>query len=67
LGRSEISVQEFLQLSFGDVIELDQTIDKPLTMRAGERPKFYVQPGKKGRKLAVQVIENMGKGEGKDE
>ncbi|HET7629067.1 MAG TPA: flagellar motor switch protein FliM [Bacillales bacterium] len=67
LGRSEISVQEFLQLNRGDVIALDQLIDKPLTLSAGNRPKFYVQPGKKGRKMAVQVIENIPKGEGHDE
>lgn len=67
LGESEISVQEFLQLDLGDVIELDQAIDKPLLIRAGEVPKFFAQPGKKGRRLAVQIIERSSKGDEDDE
>lgn len=59
LGESEISVQEFLQLDLGDVIELNQGIDQPLVVKAGNIPKFFVQPGKKGRRMAVQVIETI--------
>lgn len=66
LGESEISVYEFLQLDLGDVIELDQRIDKPLTIRAGELPKFIGQPGKKGRNLAVQIIETIQEGDERD-
>lgn len=67
LGESVISVQEFLQLALGDVIELDQAIDKPLVICAGERPKFLAQPGKKGRRLAVQMIETITEGDEIDE
>lgn len=67
LGQSEISIQEFLQLDLGDVIELDQSIDKPLKVRAGESPKFLAQPGKKGRRLAVQMIETLKEGDVNDE
>ncbi|HET7579071.1 MAG TPA: flagellar motor switch protein FliM [Bacillales bacterium] len=67
LGQSEISVQEFLQLDLGDVIELNQAIDKPMRIRVGEVPKFHVQPGKKGKRLAVQIIERIQEGDGDDE
>ncbi|HET7657979.1 MAG TPA: flagellar motor switch protein FliM [Bacillales bacterium] len=67
LGQSEISVQEFLQLSLGDVIELNQAIDKPLIIRTGEIPKFFVQPGKKGKRLAVQIIEMIKEGDESNE
>lgn len=46
LGTSEISIQEFLMLDVGDVIELNQAIDQPLLIKIGEIPKFLGQPGK---------------------
>ncbi|HEX6923405.1 MAG TPA: FliM/FliN family flagellar motor switch protein, partial [Bacillales bacterium] len=67
LGGSEISVQEFLQLDLGDVIELNQAIDQPLIIRAGEIPKFLGQPGKKGRRMAAQIIEAIEEGDEEDE
>lgn len=67
LGQSEISIQEFLQLALGDVIELDQSIAKPLKICVGEKPKFLAQPGKKGRRLAVQMVETLKEGDISDE
>jgi flagellar motor switch protein FliM len=58
LGTSNISVQDFLMLDTGDVIELNQTIDKPLTVKVGNIPKFVGQPGKANKKLAVQVLDS---------
>ncbi|TFB23204.1 flagellar motor switch protein FliM [Filobacillus milosensis] len=57
LGESAISIEEFLNLSNNDVISLNQKIDEPLLLKANEEPKFYVQPGKKKKNLAVQIIE----------
>ncbi|ARK30990.1 flagellar motor switch protein FliM [Halalkalibacter krulwichiae] len=57
LGRSEISIQEFLQLGVGDVIELNQAIDKPLSVLVGGEHKFNAQPGKMKNQIAVQVTE----------
>lgn len=59
LGESAISVNEFLNLGIGDVIQLDQKIDSPLVVQVGERPKFYAQPGKQKNKMAVQILENI--------
>ncbi|EIJ81491.1 flagellar motor switch protein FliM [Bacillus methanolicus PB1] len=65
LGTSEISIQEFLLLDVGDVIELNQAIDQPLLIKIGEIPKFLGQPGKVNKKLAVQVLDAL-KGEDED-
>lgn len=67
LGESTISIQEFLQLGVGDVIELDQKIDHPLIIKVGSEPKFVGQPGKVKKRLAIQVIDHYNKGGTDDE
>jgi flagellar motor switch protein FliM len=57
LGKSEITVQEFLSLNVGDVIQLDQPINAPLIVKIAENPKFIAQPGKVNKKLAIQIID----------
>lgn len=57
LGQSTITIEEFLNLAQDDVIVLDNKIKDPLILTANDEPKFYVQPGKKNKHLAVQVIE----------
>ncbi|WP_017187652.1 flagellar motor switch protein FliM [Alkalibacillus haloalkaliphilus] len=56
LGESTISINEFLNLNEDDVIMLNQEIDQPLKLFVNDEPKFYVQPGKKKRHMAVQVL-----------
>ncbi|WP_035098207.1 flagellar motor switch protein FliM [Anoxybacteroides tepidamans] len=63
LGTATITIQEFLQLDVGDVIQLDQTIQQPLTIKVGDIPKFIGQPGKVSKKLAVQVLDTLKGGE----
>ncbi len=57
LGRSEITIQEFLHLGVGDVIELDQSIHDPLLVTVEGEKKYYAQPGKMKNKMAVQVTD----------
>ncbi|WP_078554663.1 flagellar motor switch protein FliM [Bacillus alkalicellulosilyticus] len=57
LGRSEITIQDFLYLGIGDVIELNQDISKPLLVHVGGEPKYLGQPGKMKNSVAVQVID----------
>ncbi|MEQ2526492.1 flagellar motor switch protein FliM [Robertmurraya yapensis] len=59
LGGSEISIQDFLMLDVGDVIELNQQIEQPLTIKVGDIPKFVGQPGKLNKKVAVQVLDTL--------
>ncbi len=63
LGRSEITINDFLMLDVGDVIELDQNIHDPLVVKVGDIPKFTAQPGKIHRKLAVQILDLLKGGE----
>lgn len=57
LGNTSISIEDFLMMNIGDVIELDQKIADPLILKVGNLPKFTVQPGKLNKKMAVQVID----------
>ncbi|SDJ72267.1 flagellar motor switch protein FliM [Sediminibacillus albus] len=67
LGESTISISDLLNLKSDDIIQLDQEIDKPLTLRVDNEPKFYVQPGKQKNKVAVQVLEEIQGGNDYDE
>ncbi|WP_456275489.1 flagellar motor switch protein FliM [Bacillus sp. AK128] len=66
LGTSEISINEFLQLGIGDVIQLDHSINSPIIIAVGDEPKFIGQPGKVNKKMAVQIIDQI-KGGNDDE
>ena len=67
LGQSEITVEEFLHLSVGDCIELNQKIDEPIVLKLENTPKFLAQPGKSNKKLAVQILDIIKEGEETDE
>ncbi|MFE8695175.1 flagellar motor switch protein FliM [Cytobacillus sp. FJAT-53684] len=67
LGNSEISIQDFLMLDIGDVIELTKQIDQPLIIKVGDIPKFIGQPGKVNKKLAIQVLDIVKGGDDDDE
>lgn len=67
LGNSELSIEDFLLLDIGDVIELNQKIDQPLSVKIGNIPKFLSQPGKTNRKLAIQILDILKGGESDEE
>ncbi|MGG4395398.1 flagellar motor switch protein FliM [Paenibacillus thiaminolyticus] len=55
LGTSQISVQELMQLSIGDVIALNKPVDSGLTIRVGDRMKYIGTPGVVKERVAVQI------------
>lgn len=57
LGETMITIQDFLLLDVGDVIDLNKQIDAPLTIKVGEIPKYMGQPGKVGKKQAIQILD----------
>lgn len=59
LGNTEISIEDFLLMQIGDVVQLNQKISQPLILNVGGIPKFAVQPGKLKKSMAVQVIESL--------
>lgn len=63
LGSSELSIQDFLYLQQGDVIQLDSSINKPLIIKIGDKPKYTGQPGKLNKKIAVQIIDHLSRGD----
>ncbi len=67
LGETHITIQDFLLLDIGDVIELNKPIDAPLTIKIGGIPKFSGQPGKVGKKLAIQILDILKGGDENDE
>ncbi|PFA67874.1 flagellar motor switch protein FliM [Bacillus sp. AFS015802] len=67
LGQSDITIEEFLMLGIGDVIEMNSRIDDPLIIKVGEIPKFTAQPGKSNKKMAVQILDSLKGGDDDDE
>ncbi|GAA0365123.1 flagellar motor switch protein FliM [Bacillus horti] len=59
LGHSTINVQEFTQLTKGDVIRLNESIGDQLCIKVGHKPKFLAQPGTYKGRVAVQVTEKI--------
>jgi len=55
VGNTTITVKELLELSVGDVIQLDKNINAELEVIVGQRPKFLARPGIFGNKISVQV------------
>ena len=67
LGTADISIQDFLNLTAGDVIELEQPIDNPIVISVGGLPKFLGQAGKVNKKIGIQILENLKGGDENDE
>ncbi|MCZ0702571.1 flagellar motor switch protein FliM [Natronobacillus azotifigens] len=67
LGKTTISVEDLLNLQKDDILHLNQAIEDPLIMQADQEELFYVQPGKKKNKLAVQILEEIKGGNPNDE
>lgn len=55
LGETMVTVQDFLQLTYGDVIPLEQSVHDPICVRVGGYPKFFGRPGSSSGRRAVQV------------
>lgn len=66
LGQSEISIEDFLDMDQGDIIQLNNKTTQPLTMYVEDKPYFKVKPGFVEDNLAVEVIQFIG-GETSDE
>ncbi|MBM7540580.1 flagellar motor switch protein FliM [Amphibacillus cookii] len=67
LGQTNISVHDLLALQTGDVLHLNQSIDEPLVMQSDQESLYYVQPGHKRNKVAVQILEEIKGGSPDDE
>jgi flagellar motor switch protein FliM len=57
LGRSSLSVQEFLMLQVGDVIPINTTVDASIDVMVGELIKFKAKPGVRNKRVALKITE----------
>ena len=55
LGRSVISVNDFINLQVGDIIRLDKKVEEELNVYVGNIRKFTALPGASGDRYAVRV------------
>ncbi|MBQ4057757.1 MAG: flagellar motor switch protein FliM [Lachnospiraceae bacterium] len=59
LGKSSISVMDFINLQIGDIIKLDTLVEDELDVYVGNIVKFRALPGSGADKYAVKVTEIM--------
>lgn len=61
IGKTNITVDEFINIQVGDVIPLDSYITSNLRVNVGNKTKFYAKPGISKGKNAVQISSVIGK------
>lgn len=57
LGTARITLDDFLQLQEGDVLPLRRRRGEPLELLVEGKPIFKVQPGLRGKRLGVKVVD----------
>ncbi len=55
LGTMDLPMRELVNLSVGDVIELDTHIDSPLIVQVANKKQFHGRVGKSRKRLGVQI------------
>lgn len=57
LGKTEITVGDFLDLQRGDVLPLDTNVDEDLQVLVDGITKFHAKPGVRKNKVALRITE----------
>jgi flagellar motor switch protein FliM len=55
LGKSEITVNDFLELREGDVLPIDTNVNEEIQVMVGDLLKFYARPGVRKNKTALKI------------
>ena len=63
VGKTNITVDEFINIQVGDVIPLDSYVNSDFKVQVGELTKFYAKPGVNKGKNAIQITSIIRKGE----
>lgn len=63
LGKTDITVNDFLELQVGDVIQLDTNINSKLSVMVGDIHKFNAKPGVRKNKVALKILDVVRKDE----
>lgn len=57
LGDLNITVDDFIKLETGDILQLDIKTTDPLKMYVEDKLHYLVKPGQTNSRLAVQVLQ----------
>ncbi|NCN04220.1 MAG: flagellar motor switch protein FliM [Spirochaetales bacterium] len=61
IGRMNLTMREVLSVQAGDIIRLSSVrISDPMSLNVGNQTKFLCKPGQVGKKLAVQIVRQLG-------
>lgn len=60
LGKTELSLENFLQLELGDIVPLQKRISDPLILSIENEPYYLVKPGILENQMAVEVLQDIG-------
>lgn len=55
LGKTQITVKEFIELQKNDIITLDSSVESDMQIHVGDFLKFYGKPGVYKNKNAIQI------------
>ena len=55
LGNADLSLKDLMNLSIGDVIELDKSVDSPLVVQVANKKQFYARVGRSHKNLGIQI------------
>lgn len=55
LGRADLSMSELTSLQSGDVVVLEQSVQRPLNVRVGDVLKFRGRPGRIGTQRCLEI------------
>ncbi|MDD3149655.1 MAG: flagellar motor switch protein FliM [Candidatus Gastranaerophilales bacterium] len=59
LGETDISLKDFMDLTEGDVLKLDNLVTDNLVMSVNDEEKFYCRPGTKKKNIAVSIVDSI--------
>lgn len=57
LGRASITVDDFLKLSCGDIIKLDNKYTNPIKLFVEDKEYYYAKPGIVGKNIGAAVLD----------
>lgn len=57
LGNTNLSIDDFLRLSIGDIIKLDNKCNKPIRLLIQDEEYYYGMPGTIGKNMGVTVLD----------
>ncbi|WP_244834792.1 flagellar motor switch protein FliM [Clostridium sp. BJN0001] len=57
LGKTDISVYDFLKLTVGDIIKLDERASSPIKVYVGDQECYYAKPGTTGKNMGVMILD----------